>query len=84
MAKQQKKIMFWTIVVILMIGIIAIGYCTVVAHALNVQFKQELKKFEKQEEVIIIHEYEEGYNDGYAKGKVQAIEDVLNNNNNNN
>ena len=80
MVKQQKKTVFWMIVVILMIGVIAVGYCTVIAHVLNAQFKQELEKFEKQEEVIIIHEYEEGYKVGYAKGKAQALEDVFNNN----
>lgn len=62
----MNKTTLWTAIVIIFVCAVSIGYAAVVVNAAQ----------DPPAEVRIIHEYTEGYYDGYAKGKAQALEDI--------
>ena len=64
---MAKKV-FWTIVVMLYIGAIFLGYFIV--------FDRYMQSIAPDHELRIVHEYTEGYYNGYQKGKEQALEDI--------
>ena len=64
---MAKKV-FWTIVVMLYIGAIFLGYFIV--------FDRYMKSIAPDHELRIVHEYTEGYYNGYQNGKEQALEDI--------
>ena len=64
---MAKKV-FLTIVVMLYIGAIFLGYFIV--------FDRYMKSIAPDHELRIVHEYTEGYYNGYQNGKEQALEDI--------
>lgn len=62
----MNKTTLWTAIAMIFVCAVSIGYAAVVVNAAQ----------DSPEEVKIIHEYTEGYDDGYAKGKAQALEDI--------
>ena len=64
----MAKKAFWTAVVILYIGGIFLVYFIV--------FDRYMKSIVTGPELRIVHEYTEGYYNGYQNGKEQALEDI--------
>ena len=64
---MAKKV-FWTIVVMLYIGAIFLGYFIV--------FDRYMQSIVPDPELRTVHEYTEGYYNGYQNGKEQALEDI--------
>ena len=62
----MNKTTIWAAIVMIFVCAVSIGYAAAVVNAVQ----------DPPEEVRIIHEYTEGYDDGYAKGKAQALEDI--------
>ena len=64
---MAKKV-FWAVVVMLYIGAIFLGYFIV--------FDRYMQSIVPDPELRIVHEYTEGYCNGYQNGKEQALEDI--------
>ena len=64
----MAKKAFWTAVVLLYIGGIFLGYFIV--------FDRYMQSIVPGPELRIVHEYTEGYYNGYQNGKEQALEDI--------
>ena len=64
----MAKKAFWAAVVMLYIGGIFLGYFIV--------FDRYMQSIVPDHEIRIVHEYTEGYYNGYQKGKEQALEDI--------
>lgn len=64
----MAKKAFWAAVALLYIGGIFLGYFIV--------YDRYMQKQVPPVEVRIVHEYTEGYNNGYQRGKEQALEDI--------
>ena len=64
---MDKKV-FWAVVVMLYIGAIFLGYFIV--------FDRYMQSIAPDPELRIVHEYTEGYYNGYQNGKEQALEDI--------
>ena len=64
---MAKKV-FWTIVVMLYIGAIFLGYFIV--------FDRYMQSIVPYPELRIVHEYTEGYYNGYQNGKELVLEDI--------
>lgn len=65
---MMAKKAFWTVIAMLYIGGIFVGYFIV--------YDRYMQSIVPPQEVRIIHEYDEGYYNGYQNGKAQAIEDA--------
>ena len=64
---MAKKV-FWAVVVMLYIGAIFLGYFIV--------YDRYMQSIVPDPEQRIVHEYTEGYYNGYQNGKEQALEDI--------
>ena len=64
---MAKKV-FWAVVVMLYIGAIFLGYFIV--------FDRYMQSIVPDPERRIVHEYTEGYYNGYQNRKEQALEDI--------
>ena len=63
----MNKLSIWAAIAMLIVCVVSIGYVLAVVGAVLAQTADEVK---------IVHEYTEGYNAGYARGKEQALEDA--------
>ena len=64
----MAKKAFWSVVAMLYIGGILLGYFIV--------FDRYMQSIVADHELRIVHEYTEGYYDVYQNGKEQALEDI--------
>ena len=62
----MNKTSIWTAIAMFIVCAASIGYAAAVVNAVK----------EPPKEVKIIHTYDEGYYNGYQRGKAQAIEDA--------